>query len=185
MTEVIKLTAPLSRGDIEGLTSGDVAELSGIVYTARDAAHRRMIDALGRGEELPFPIEGAVIYYCGPSPAPPGRPIGAAGPTTSGRMDAYAPGLIGLGLGGMIGKGNRSAEVIAACRERGSVYFGAIGGAGALMSECVLSAEVIAWEDLGPEAVRRLEVRDMPLVVINDMHGGDLYDLGIKMYAKR
>jgi len=180
---VIKLTTPLSENVARGLNAGDMVELSGVIYTGRDAAHRRLIDCLDRGEPLPFPIAGAVIYYVGPSPTPPGRAIGSAGPTTAGRMDAYAPRLIALGLKGMIGKGGRSAEVIEACQKFGAVYFAGLGGAGALMAQCVKSAEMVAWEDLGPEAVRRLTVVDMPLVVINDTHGRDLYAEGRRKFG--
>jgi fumarate hydratase subunit beta len=160
-----------------------MVELSGVIYTARDAAHKRLIETMEQGRPLPFPLEGAVIYYAGPSPAPPGRPIGSVGPTTSGRMDVYAPRLMAAGLRGMIGKGNRSKEVIAAGVQYGCVYFSAIGGAGALMAQRVQAAEVIAYEDLGPEAVRRLTVQDMPLVVINDVLGADLYEQGRARYA--
>lgn len=181
---VIKLTPPLSESVVRGLNAGDMVELSGVIYTARDAAHKRLIDCIEQNRRLPFELSGAVIYYVGPTPAPPGRPIGAAGPTTAGRMDAYAPRLIALGLRGMIGKGGRSAEVIEACRKFGAVYFAGLGGAGALMSQCVKSAEVIAYEDLGPEAVRRLVVEAMPLVVINDTKGRDLYAEGKAKYRK-
>jgi fumarate hydratase subunit beta len=179
---ISRLTTPLDENLARSLNAGDMVELSGVIYTARDAAHKRMTEALDRGEPLPFPVTGAVIYYVGPTPAPPGRPIGSAGPTTAGRMDAYAPRLIALGLRGMIGKGGRSPEVIEACQKFGAVYFAALGGAGALMSQCVKSAEVVAYEDLGPEAVRRLVVEAMPLVVINDAHGRDLYAEGRKKY---
>ncbi len=184
MTHAISLTTPLSDKDIESLRAGDEVSLSGIIYTGRDAAHKRMVESLDQEKGLPLPIKGQVIYYVGPSPAPPGRVIGSAGPTTSGRMDAYAPRLIALGLKGMIGKGNRSSEVIEACREYKCVYFGAIGGAGALIAKSIIEAEVIAWEDLGPEAVRKLKVQDFPLIVINDAHGGDLYQEGRKRYER-
>ena len=181
---IIKLATPLAEDVVRGLNAGDMVELSGVVYTARDAAHKRLIECLEQNRPLPFELSGAVIYYVGPTPAPPGRVIGAAGPTTAGRMDAYAPRLIALGLRGMIGKGGRSAEVIEACRQFGAVYFAGLGGAGALMSQCVKSAEVVAYEDLGPEAVRRLVVEAMPLVVINDTRGRDLYEEGKKRYQK-
>jgi fumarate hydratase subunit beta len=184
MTHTNSLTTPLSDKDIESLRAGDEVSLSGIIYTGRDAAHKRMIESLDQGKDLPFPIKGQVIYYVGPSPAPPGRVIGSAGPTTSGRMDAYAPRLIALGLKGMIGKGNRSREVIEACQRYNCVYFGAIGGAGALIAKSIIESEVIAWEDLGPEAVRKLKVQDFPLIVINDVHGGDLYQQGRKKYER-
>ncbi len=166
---------PLADADILTLRSGDVVFLSGTIYTARDAAHRRLADALDRGEEPPFPLQGAVIYYVGPSPAPPGRPIGSAGPTTSYRMDVYAPRLHGLGVKATIGKGKRSESVKQALREHRAVYFGATGGAGALLSQCIRAARVIAYEDLGPEAIRALEVERFPLLVINDAFGGELY----------
>ena len=152
--------------------------LSGTVYTARDAAHRRLLELLERGGEPPFPLEGAAIYYCGPAPAPPGRAIGAAGPTTSYRMDAFAPALIARGLRVMIGKGPRSAPVLEAMRAHGAVYLAATGGAGALLASCVESCELVAWPDLGAEAVRRLTLRDMPLTVAADAAGGDLYVSG-------
>jgi fumarate hydratase subunit beta len=169
------LSAPLSGEDTQKLRAGDVVFLSGTIYTARDAAHKRLSDLLDAGRELPFDLPGAVIYYVGPSPAPEGRPIGAAGPTTSYRMDAFAPRLHRLGVKASIGKGRRNAEVLQALRDCGCVYFGATGGAGALLSMCVTHAEVIAFDDLGPEAVRRLTVKDLPLLVINDCLGGDLY----------
>lgn len=175
MAEPVRLKTPLLESALQKLRAGDEVRLSGEVYTARDAAHRRMIECLDRGEPLPFELQGSVIYYVGPTPAPPGKVIGSAGPTTSGRMDAYAPRLIALGLKGMIGKGSRSAEVIAACREHQAVYFGAIGGAGALLARQVKVVELVAWEELGTEAVRRLKVEDFPLVVVNDCRGGDLY----------
>jgi fumarate hydratase subunit beta len=169
------LCAPLSGEDTQKLRTGDVVFLSGVIYTARDAAHKRLADLLDAGKELPFDLTGAVIYYVGPSPAPEGRPIGAAGPTTSYRMDAFAPRLHALGVKASIGKGRRNAEVLRSLKEHGCVYFGATGGAGALLSLCVTAAEVIAFDDLGPEAIRRLTVRDLPLLVINDCLGGDLY----------
>lgn len=169
------MNAPLSAEDAARLRTGDVVFLSGAIYTARDAAHKRLCDLLDKGEALPFPLEGAVIYYVGPSPAPEGRPIGAAGPTTSYRMDSYAPRLHRLGVKASIGKGKRGPEVLAALQESGSVYFGATGGAGALLSMRVLDSKVIAFEELGPEAVRELTVKDFPLLVINDSVGGNLY----------
>jgi len=178
----VKLTTPLTESVARGLNAGDMVELSGVIYTARDAAHKRLMDCLEKNQPLPFELAGAVIYYVGPSPAPPGRPIGSAGPTTSGRMDAYAPRLIALGLRGMIGKGGRSPEVVEACKKHGAVYFAGLGGAGALMAQCVKSSELVAYEDLGPEAVRRLTVEAMPLVVINDARGRDLYAEGRKQY---
>ncbi|MFW6323740.1 MAG: Fe-S-containing hydro-lyase [Desulfovibrionales bacterium] len=169
------LTTPLTDEDIEKLRVGDVVKLTGTIYTARDAAHKRLVQSLDKGEELPFDLKGALIYYVGPSPAPPGRPIGAAGPTTSYRMDTYAPRLHGLGLKGTIGKGKRSDEVKKSLEEHKAAYFGATGGAGALLSQCIKKAEIIAYEDLGPEAIRELTVEDFPLLVINDAHGGELY----------
>jgi len=180
----IRLQTPLSEKDLSQLRAGDEVWLSGDIYTARDAAHRRMIECLDRGEPLPFELKGAVIYYAGPTPAPAGKVIGSVGPTTSGRMDAYAPRLIARGLKGMIGKGSRSAEVIAACREHHAIYFGAIGGAGALLARQVKAVELVAWEELGTEAVRRLKVEDFPLVVVNDGHGGDLYLEARRQYQR-
>lgn len=185
MSKVITLQTPLNEDTVRSLYAGDSVVLSGVVYTGRDSAHKKMMECLDRGEPLPFPIKGAVIYYVGPTPAPPGKPIGAAGPTTSGRMDSYSPRLIALGLAGMIGKGFRSKEVKEACAKYGSVYFAAIGGAGALMAQSITAAEVVAWEELGPEAVRKLMVKDMPLVVVNDTHGGDLYEEGKEKYKVR
>jgi fumarate hydratase subunit beta len=185
MTEVKKISAPFTEEVARSLKAGDQVLLSGVIYTARDTAHKRMMETLDRGAPLPFELKGSVIYYVGPTPAPPGRPIGSAGPTTSGRMDAYAPRLIALGLRGMIGKGNRSKEVRDACMKHGCVYLGAIGGAGALLSKSIKAARVVAWEELGPEAVRELRVEDMPLVVINDTHGSDLYEQGRARYARK
>jgi fumarate hydratase subunit beta len=183
MSEKVSLNIPLSSEDVEKLKIGDRVLLNGVVYTARDAAHKRLVELIEKGEPFPFELQGAVIYYVGPSPAKPGRPIGAAGPTTSYRMDAYAPTLIAHGLKGMIGKGKRNQEVRDAMAEHKAVYFAAIGGAGALMAESIHSAEVIAYEELGPEAVRRLEVKDFPVIVANDTHGGDLYEEGVREYA--
>jgi fumarate hydratase subunit beta len=185
MDEAIRLTTPLSSADVEKLRIGDRVVLSGVVYTARDAAHKRLVQLLEAGEALPFDPQGQVIYYVGPSPAPPGRPIGAAGPTTSYRMDAYAPTLIARGLKGMIGKGARNQAVKDAMQQHKAVYFAAIGGAGALMAQSILSAAVIAYPELGPEAIRRLEVQDLPVIVVNDTHGGDLYSEGVKAYARQ
>lgn len=170
-----KLSTPLTDEDVAQLKAGDVVFLTGKIYTARDAAHKRLMDALDNGDELPFEIKGAAIYYVGPSPAPPGRPIGAAGPTTSYRMDTYAPRLHDLGLKATIGKGKRSDDVKAAMEKNTAVYFGATGGAGALLSQCIKEAEVIAYDDLGPEAIRELTVEAFPLLVINDSHGNELY----------
>jgi fumarate hydratase subunit beta len=165
----------LQDDEVLQLEIGDVVLLSGTVYTARDAAHKRLVEALDRGEELPFPVQGAVIYYVGPTPAPPGRPIGSAGPTTSYRMDSFAPRLYGLGVKATIGKGRRSPEVKQALQDNRAVYLGATGGAGALLSQRIKDARVIAHGDLGPEAVRALEVEDFPALVVNDAHGGELY----------
>ncbi|WP_291325954.1 Fe-S-containing hydro-lyase [Desulfovibrio sp. UCD-KL4C] len=169
------LTTPLTDKDMEQLKAGDVVKLTGTIYTARDAAHKRLTDLLDNGEPLPFDLKGSVIYYVGPSPAPPGRPIGAAGPTTSYRMDTYAPRLHCLGQKASIGKGKRSDEVKQALKDNKAVYFGATGGAGALLSMCIKEAKVIAFDELGPEAIRELTVEDFPLLVINDCHGGELY----------
>jgi fumarate hydratase subunit beta len=170
-----RLQTPLFDEDILKLRSGDVVFLSGVIYTARDAAHKRLIQALDEGRELPLDLKGAAIYYVGPSPAPPGRPVGSAGPTTSYRMDTYAPRLHGLGLKATIGKGRRSEEVRRALREHKAVYFGATGGAGALLSQCIKESNVIAYDDLGPEAIREFAVEDFPLLVINDAYGNELY----------
>lgn len=182
MDHVIDLITPLSAQDVEPLRAGDRITISGTLFTARDAAHRRLIDLLGAGKKLPFPVEGQVIYYVGPSPAPPGRVIGAAGPTTSYRMDPYAPKLIELGLKGMIGKGKRSEAVKDAMVKHKAVYLAAIGGAGALMAKAVKSARIVAYEDLGPEAIRELEVEKLPAIVVNDTVGNDLYVEGREKY---
>lgn len=171
------LSTPLREEDVLQLRTGDRVLLNGTIYTARDAAHKRMVDALDQGGELPFEPKGAVIYYVGPTPAPPGRAIGSAGPTTSYRMDSFAPRLYGLGVKASMGKGKRSPEVKASLRENKAVYLGATGGAGALLSQCIVSAEVIAYEDLGPEAIRALVVKDFPALVINDAYGGELYKI--------
>ena len=183
-SEPIRLTAPLDKDVAKKLRAGDTVLLSGSLITGRDAAHKRMTDLIKAGEPLPFEISGQVIYYVGPSPAPPGRPIGAAGPTTSYRMDAYAPMLMEHGLRGMIGKGARSDEVKKAMIKWGAVYFAGVGGAGALISGCIKEAQILAWEDLGTEAVRRLVVVDMPLIVATDSQGNDLYVTGRMKYKK-
>ncbi len=172
----IELTTPLPHDVAKSLHAGDSVLISGELYTARDAAHKRMIETLERGENLPFDIQDKVIYYAGPTPAKPGQVIGSCGPTTSGRMDAYAPKLIELGLTGMIGKGMRTPEVMAAIQKYGAVYFGAIGGAGALIAKSVVAAEVVAYEDLGTEAIRKLTVKDFPAIVIADVYGNNLYE---------
>ncbi|MCI8959680.1 MAG: Fe-S-containing hydro-lyase [Lachnospiraceae bacterium] len=172
-----KLHVPVNKEDIRTLKAGDYVYLTGTVYTARDAAHKRMQEALDAGKELPFDLAGNAIYYMGPSPAREGRPIGSAGPTTASRMDKYTPQLLDLGLGAMIGKGKRSQAVLDAIVRNGSVYFAAVGGAGALLSKRILSSEVIAYEDLGTEAIRRLEVEDFPVVVVVDCQGNNLYEM--------
>ena len=177
-----KLTPPVTREDLAPLKAGDTVLLSGVVYTARDAAHKRMMELLDKGQPLPFPVEGSALYYVGPTPERPGQVIGSAGPTTSGRMDAYSPRLLDLGQSVMIGKGARNQVVKDAVVRNGAVYLAALGGAGALMAVSVKKLEVICWEDLGCEAVRRLEVEDMPLTVILDAHGGDLYQSGPAAY---
>ncbi|MEJ5375224.1 MAG: Fe-S-containing hydro-lyase [bacterium] len=184
MSDVIKLTTPLRDEDVEKLRIGQKVFLNGVVYTARDAAHKRLMDLIQARQPLPIDIRGQVIYYVGPSPAKPGRPIGSAGPTTSYRMDAYAPKLMELGLKGMIGKGKRAQEVIQAMVRYKAVYFGATGGAGALLARSVLEAQVVAYEDLGPEAIRRLVVKDLPVMVVNDVLGQDLYEEGVRRYAR-
>jgi fumarate hydratase subunit beta len=185
MQEAIRLTTPLKSEEVDKLRIGDRVLLDGVVYTARDAAHKRLIQLIESGEPLPFELQGQVIYYVGPSPAKPGQAVGAAGPTTSYRMDAYAPMLIERGLKGMIGKGKRNQAVKDAMQEHKAVYFAAIGGAGALMAKSILSAEVIAYPELGPEAIRKLEVKNFPVIVANDAHGGDLYEEGAKQYARQ
>lgn len=176
------ITLPLTEELAKSLHAGDTVYLTGTIYTSRDAGHKRMCEALARGEELPFDPKDATIYYVGPTPAKPGQVIGSAGPTTSYRMDAYTPPLLDLGLKGMIGKGKRSPEVIEAIKRNGAVYFGAIGGAGALLAKCIKKAEVIAYDDLGAEAVRRLEVENLPAVVVIDSEGRNLYEEGRRSY---
>ncbi|MDO8491133.1 MAG: Fe-S-containing hydro-lyase [Dehalococcoidia bacterium] len=178
-----KITSPLAEDVVKAFRSGDQVVLSGTIYAARDAAHKRLVEALDKGQKLPFDIKGQTIYYMGPSPARPGNVIGSAGPTTSGRMDVYTPRLLAAGLRGMIGKGGRSAEVKEAIKKYGGVYFAAIGGAGALIAQSIKKAEVVAYEELGAEAIRMLEVEDLPLIVINDIYGGDLYQEGKAKYG--
>ena len=180
----IQLTAPLSTEEARKLRSGDSVLLTGTIYTARDAAHKRLCELVAEGKELPFDVKDAIIYFVGPTPAKEGQAIGSAGPTTSYRMDAYSPILIKEGLTGMIGKGKRGPEVVAAMQEHGAVYFGAIGGCGALLSNCIKKAEIVCYEDLGAEAVRRLEVEDFPVVVIIDSMGNNLYEEGRKAYLE-
>ncbi len=171
----VSLTTPLTDKDVLGLRAGQPVLITGVVYTARDAAHRRMAEAIERGEELPFNLRGQVIYYVGPTPAPPGRVIGAAGPTSASRMDRYTPGLLERGLKGMIGKGPRSEEIREALKKHKAVYFGGLGGAGALLARQIRTVQMVAYEDLGAEAIRRLEIKDFPAIVINDCFGGDAY----------
>lgn len=180
----ISLTTPLSREQARTLKAGDSCLLSGVIYTARDAAHKRLCDLAAQGKELPLDLKDAVIYFVGPTPARPGEAIGSAGPTTSYRMDAYSPTLIALGQTGMIGKGKRGPEVIDAMKTHGAVYFGAIGGCGALLSQCIKKAEIIAYEDLGAEAIRRLEVENFPVVVVIDSQGNNLYETGRAGYLE-
>jgi len=179
-----KMTTPLTDEDIVKLKIGDIVYLSGIIYTARDAAHKKLVDLIDEGKELPFDLEGSVIYFVGPTPPKPGNPIGSAGPTTSYRMDSYSPILIKHGQKAMIGKGKRNQAVKDACKEHKAVYFGATGGAGALIAQRIKSAEVIAYPELGPEAIRRLEVEEFPVTVVNDSYGGDLYEEGRKKWAR-
>ena len=175
---------PLTEKTLEELKAGDNLLLSGVLYVARDAAHRIMTETLDRGEPLPFDIKGQTLYYMGPSPAPPGRVIGSAGPTTSARMDSYTPRLLAAGLKGMIGKGVRSKEVKDAMKKNKAVYLAAIGGVGALISKSIIKSEIVAYPDLGPEAVLKLEVKEFPVTVINDIHGGDLYVEGKALYKR-
>jgi fumarate hydratase subunit beta len=184
MTEVVRLKAPLKDKDVEQLRIGDRILINGTIYTGRDAAHKRLFDLLKEGKGLPFDIKGQIIYYVGPTPARPGQVFGSAGPTTSYRMDAYSPALIERGLKGMIGKGMRSEAVKEAMKKHKAVYFAATGGAGALLAKRVKKAEVVAYEDLGPEAIRRLEVEDLPVIVINDIWGNDLYIEGEIKYRR-
>jgi len=181
-TGPLEVRAPLTESDVRRLKAGDRVLISGVVYTARDAAHKRLVEALRAGERLPFELEGQIIYYVGPCPAKPGQALGSCGPTTSGRMDPYAPTLIAKGLRGMIGKGSRQPAVVEAMKKYGAVYFAAVGGAGALAAKTVKKAELVAYEDLGPEAVQRLEVVDFPAVVCVDAEGNDLYEIGKARY---
>ena len=180
----IRVTAPMSREQARALKSGDSVLLSGVIYTARDAAHKRLCELVEQGKELPLDVKDSIIYFVGPTPARPGEAIGSAGPTTAYRMDAYSPTMIEQGQTGMIGKGKRNEEVIAAMKKHGAVYFGAIGGCGALLSKCIKKAEVIAYDDLGAEAIRRLEVEDFPVIVIIDSEGNNLYETGRKAYLE-
>lgn len=178
----IRLQTPLTAEKARALKAGDMVLISGEIFTARDAAHKRMIDALHEGKELPIDVNDAIIYYVGPTPARPGSTIGSAGPTTSGRMDAYTPALLDLGLKGMIGKGSRGPDVVESIKKNNAVYFAAIGGAAAVMAKCVKSAEVIAYDELGAEAIRRLQVQDLPVIVAIDSYGGNYYEIGQKAY---
>lgn len=184
MSEPKRISAPLDDKAIEGLRAGDKVLITGVMYTARDAAHKRLIDLLDAGKELPVDLRGQIIYYVGPTPERPGEVIGSAGPTTSGRMDAYTPRLIELGLKGMVGKGARNNEVKDAIRSHKAVYMAAVGGAAALIRRAIKKAEIVAYEDLGPEAIRRLEVVDFPAIVVNDIHGGDLFLQGVEKYRR-
>lgn len=180
----VSITTPLSREQARNLKAGDSCLISGVIYTARDAAHKRLCELAEQGKELPIDVKDATSYYVGPTPARPGQAIGSAGPTTSYRMDAYSPLLISLGETGMIGKGKRGPEVVAAMKEHGAVYFGAIGGCGALLGQCVRKAEIVAYEDLGAEAIRRLEVENFPVIVVIDSQGNNLYETGRKAYLE-
>jgi len=184
MDEVKRIVTPLSDEIVRDLRAGNKVLISGVLYTGRDAAHKRLFDLLQAGKKLPVDLRGHVIYYVGPTPPRPGQVIGSAGPTTSGRMDRYAPALIAQGLKGMIGKGGRSRDVIEAMKAHKAVYFGAIGGAGALLAKKIKKSEVVAYEELGAEAIHRLEVEDFPVVVVNDIYGNDLYQEGVKRYTR-
>ncbi|WKZ33475.1 MAG: Fe-S-containing hydro-lyase [Thermodesulfobacteriota bacterium] len=184
MSEPVRISAPLTDEIVGKLRAGDKVLISGVLYTARDAAHKRLIELLDAGKELPFDIKGQIIYYVGPTPERPGQVIGSAGPTTSGRMDAYTPRLIELGLKGMVGKGARSKEVLDSIRKHKAVYMAAVGGAAALIRRSIKKAEIVAYEDLGPEAIRRLEVVDFPAIVVNDAEGGDLFMQGVQKYRR-
>ncbi|MDI6812279.1 MAG: Fe-S-containing hydro-lyase [Desulfitobacteriaceae bacterium] len=184
MADVIRIETPLTQEKLAQLKAGDNVLISGVIYTGRDAAHKKMVEALARREVLPFDVKDQIIYFVGPTPAKPGQVIGSAGPTTSGRMDAYSPILIAKGLTGMIGKGLRLPEVIKAMKAHGAIYFGAIGGAGALIAKRILEAEVIAYPELGPEAIRRLVVKDFPVMVIIDSQGNNLYETGKAQYRR-
>lgn len=178
----ISIKTPLTQETVKTLKAGDSCLISGVIYTARDAAHKRLCELVKEGKELPLDVKDSIIYFVGPTPEKPGEPIGSAGPTTSYRMDAYSPTLIALGLTGMIGKGKRGAEVVSAMKQHGAVYFGAIGGCGALLAKCIKEAEVIAYDDLGAEAIRRLVVEDFPAIVIIDSEGNNLYETGRQNY---
>ncbi|OEH84461.1 fumarate hydratase [Desulfuribacillus stibiiarsenatis] len=180
----VRITTPATDEDIRKLKAGDRVLLTGYIYTARDAAHKKLVELLDEGKELPFDIQGQFIYYVGPSPAKPGKVIGSAGPTTSYRMDSYAPRLIEQGLKGMVGKGSRSQEVRDAMVNHNAAYLAAVGGAAALIAKSIQEAEIIAYEELGAEAIRKLKVVDFPAIVVNDVHGNDLYEEGVKQYSQ-
>jgi len=182
MSKTYHLTTPLTQDVTRNLQAGDIVYLNGTLFTARDAAHKKLVDLIEAGEELPFDLEGSIIYFVGPTPPKPGEPIGSAGPTTSYRMDSYSPTMLKNGSLGMIGKGKRNQEVKDACKEYGGIYFGATGGAGALLGKQITAAEVIAYPELGPEAVRKITVKDFPVTVVNDTHGNDLYQKGREEY---
>ena len=177
------IKAPLNDDEVKILKAGDYVYISGTIYTARDAAHKRMYEALQNGQEVPMPLKNNIVYYMGPSPAREGRPIGSAGPTTASRMDKYTPRLLYLGMGAMIGKGKRSKEVMDAIVRNHAVYFAAVGGAGALLSKCITKSEIVCYEDLGTEAIRKLEVKDFPVIVVIDSEGNNLYETAIKEYC--
>jgi fumarate hydratase subunit beta len=181
----MKISAPLTDETLAKLHAGETIEITGTIYVARDAAHKRMVEALDRGEKLPVDLTGQIVYYMGPSPTKPGNVIGSAGPTTSGRMDKYAPRLMEIGLKGMIGKGLRIAPVKEAMKKYKAVYFAATGGAAALIAQRIKKAQVVAYEDLGAEALQKLEVEDFPVTVVNDVYGGDAYEDGKKKYARK
>ncbi|MBQ9832187.1 MAG: Fe-S-containing hydro-lyase [Clostridia bacterium] len=180
----VYINTPFTTADAENIKAGDTVYISGTIYTARDAAHKRLCELVSQGKELPFDVKDAIIYYVGPTPPKPGMAIGSAGPTTSYRMDAYAPTLMDMGLRGMIGKGKRNEEVISSIKKNKAVYFAAIGGAGALLSSCIKTAEVIAYEDLGAEAIRKLTVENLPVVAVIDTMGTNLYEVGRKAYLE-
>ena len=179
-----KIQVPLLKEDIDELRAGDYVYLTGTIYTARDAAHKRMYDSMKKGEELPIELNGNVLYYLGPSPAREGQVIGSAGPTTSSRMDKYTPDMLYAGLKGMVGKGKRSKEVIEAMKRNGAVYFAAVGGAGALLAQCIKEAEVVAYDDLGTEAIRRLHIEDLPVIVVIDKEGNNLYETATEKWVR-
>jgi fumarate hydratase subunit beta len=185
MTEPLKISPPLTDSDVENLRAGDRVLITGVLYTARDAAHKRLYELIEKGKELPIDLKGQIIYYVGPTPAKPGQIIGSAGPTTSGRMDVYTPKLLELGLKATIGKGQRSKDVIETMKRYKAVYMAAVGGAAVLIAKTIKSSDVVAYEDLGPEAIRRLEVVDFPAIIANDIYGNDLFQMGVEKYRRR